>query len=126
MDMFFSPSTGGFYSSMLHAGFIPEDAVPITYERHQALLAGQAAGQEIAAGEDGAPVLRAPVHPPMTADEARAQRDRLLSACDWTQIADSPLGTQARADWAAYRRALRDVPGQDGFPAAITWPDAPA
>jgi hypothetical protein len=61
-------------------------------------------------------------------DEAAAQafrynRDRLLAASDWTQVADAPVDAAA---WATYRQALRDVPQQEGFPDNITWPEAPA
>lgn len=61
-------------------------------------------------------------------DEAAAQafrynRDNLLAASDWTQVADAPVDAAA---WAAYRQALRDVPQQAGFPDNITWPEAPA
>jgi hypothetical protein len=52
----------------------------------------------------------------------REVRDRLLVACDWTQVADAPIDKEA---WAAYRQALRDVPNQTGFPWTITWPVAP-
>ena len=54
----------------------------------------------------------------------RAQRDRLLAACDWAVLpdVDPPGGYQA---WATYRQALRDLPGQLGDPAAVIWPDAP-
>jgi hypothetical protein len=58
-------------------------------------------------------------------DAARARRDVLLAACDWTQLADAPLSAEAKADWATYRAALRAVPAQPGFPAEITWPAAP-
>lgn len=58
----------------------------------------------------------------LTAREVRAERDRLLSACDWTQVADAPVD---RSAWAAYRQALRDVPEQAGFPYTITWPEEP-
>lgn len=37
----------------------------------------------------------------------RRERDRLLAASDWTQVADAPVD---RAAWAAYRQALRDFP----------------
>lgn len=57
------------------------------------------------------------------AASARAERDRRLAACDWTQVADAPVN---RAAWAAYRQALRDVPDQPGFPDAIMWPDSEA
>jgi hypothetical protein len=56
----------------------------------------------------------------------RAQRDRLLAASDWTQVADSPLTTDVKTAWATYRQALRDVPAQSTFPASVTWPPAPS
>jgi hypothetical protein len=52
----------------------------------------------------------------------RSERDARLAACDWTQMPDAPLTTEAKAAWAAYRQALRDVPGQAGFPLAVEWP----
>lgn len=57
-------------------------------------------------------------------DSVRAQRNRLLAACDWTQMADCPLSAQMKADWADYRQALRDIPSQDD-PFAVVWPVAP-
>jgi hypothetical protein len=54
---------------------------------------------------------------------ARTQRDRLLAECDWTQMPDVAL--EQKSAWAAYRQALRDVPGQAGFPEEIDWPDPP-
>lgn len=45
--------------------------------------------------------------------QVRAQRDRLLSASDWTQVLDAPVDREA---WATYRQALRDLPSQEGFP----------
>jgi hypothetical protein len=55
----------------------------------------------------------------------RAERDARLAACDWTQLPDAPLDDAARAAWAEYRQALRDVPGQPGFPGAVQWPAPP-
>jgi hypothetical protein len=52
----------------------------------------------------------------------RAERDRLLAASDWTQVADTPVSQVA---WATYRQALRDVPQQAGFPHDVTWPSKP-
>jgi hypothetical protein len=54
--------------------------------------------------------------------EVRQQRNELLSACDWTQLPDSPADHEA---WAAYRQELRDVTAQAGFPWDVTWPEAP-
>lgn len=53
----------------------------------------------------------------------RAERDRLLAASDWTQLPDVPAGTKKK--WAEYRQALRDVPDQQSFPLAVTWPTKP-
>ena len=56
------------------------------------------------------------------AEEARDKRNALLTASDWTQIADATVDQTA---WATYRQALRDVPAQAGFPENIDWPVAP-
>lgn len=40
----------------------------------------------------------------------RSRRDGRLRDCDWTQAADSPLSAEKKAEWAAYRQILRDLP----------------
>ena len=57
---------------------------------------------------------------------ARVQRAALLAASDWTQLPDSPLTTEKRQQWAAYRQALRDITTQAGFPLDVNWPQQPA
>jgi len=59
------------------------------------------------------------------AENQRAERNKKLAACDWTQLADSPLTDEQKTAWGTYRQALRDVPAQDGFPWEITWPSEP-
>ena len=54
---------------------------------------------------------------------ARAIRTKLLSATDWTQVADSKVDVEA---WASYRQELRDVTSQSGFPYNIVWPTEPS
>jgi hypothetical protein len=39
----------------------------------------------------------------------RQRRLGLLTSSDWTQTIDSPLSESKRAEWAAYRQALRDM-----------------
>jgi hypothetical protein len=56
------------------------------------------------------------------AETAREQRNNLLVASDWTQVADAPVD---KAIWAAYRQALRDITDQLGFPTVIIWPNTP-
>ncbi len=53
------------------------------------------------------------------AAEVRAERDAKLAATDWTASTDVTM----TADMTAYRRALRDVPAQAGFPNTIDWPE---
>ncbi len=53
---------------------------------------------------------------------ARQERNSLLAASDWTQVADAPVDKVA---WAAYRQELRDVTSQETFPSEVTWPVAP-
>lgn len=54
--------------------------------------------------------------------DVRRERDRLLTACDWTQVADAPVDAAA---WAAYRQALRDVPQDYASPDDVVWPTPP-
>ena len=56
------------------------------------------------------------------AERVRTERDQLLTASDWTQVADAPVD---QAAWATYRQALRDVSEQEGFPHSVVWPKKP-
>lgn len=56
-------------------------------------------------------------------ERLRNQRNALLTACDWTQLPDSPVNAPA---WATYRQALRDLPDTATDPRNAAWPDAPA
>ena len=57
----------------------------------------------------------------LSANEARAMRDSLLAATDWTANSDVTMSDAMRE----YRQALRDVPSQAGFPDNVTWPVKP-
>lgn len=56
--------------------------------------------------------------PPPTQDQQidaklaqmRSKRNQLLSACDWTQLADAALDSVTKQAWRVYRQALRDLP----------------
>lgn len=66
--------------------------------------------------------------PAALARDVRAECVRRLAACDWTQTADviDDMPAQQRIAWRQYRRALREVPAQPGFPASVVWPIAPS
>ena len=52
----------------------------------------------------------------------RAMRNAELTATDWTQLPDSPLTPEKKAEWAVYRQSLRDVTTQEN-PREIVWSD---
>ena len=52
----------------------------------------------------------------------RLERNTLLRATDYTQLADS---TPDSNQWLAYRQSLRDLPSQAGFPFDVTFPSVP-
>lgn len=113
--MFYSKSTGGFYSVEINGSNIPADAVEVTNDEHAALLAGQAAGKRIVADENGLPVLADPPAPAAAQieaakvaivqrhmdDAARALRyDDIATACTY---ADEPAVPKFQAEGMAFR-----------------------
>lgn len=79
--MFASKSTRGFYDAAIHGDNMPADVVEITDEEHVALMEGQSAGQIIAWGDDGFPLLQQP--PPPTTEQLIAQyRDAVQAHLD--------------------------------------------
>ena len=122
MQYLWSSSTGGFYVEEIHTD-IPADAVEITEELHQSLLADNSNGKVIQAGEDGQPVAVNPPEP--TAEEKaaiiRAKRDGMLSSTDWWAVQDRTMSQ----DEVNYRQALRDITDQPTFPDSVVWPELP-
>ena len=58
----------------------------------------------------------------------RERRNADLSSADWTQMPDSPLSAEKKAEWAVYRQALRDLPdGLSGIESLddVQWPLKP-
>jgi len=48
--------------------------------------------------------------PDHIAQAIRAMRTEPLRLSDWTQMSDSPLTAEKKAEWKVYRQALRDLP----------------
>ncbi|MFY9350387.1 MAG: hypothetical protein WAO77_08570 [Sphingobium sp.] len=69
MALFYSASTPGFFDDAIHA-HLPPDAVRISAARHAELLAAQAGGAMIVAGERGRPRIHR--DPPSLADRRAA------------------------------------------------------
>lgn len=55
----------------------------------------------------------------------RRQRDDLIRKTDWTQVGDSQLTAEKKAEFAAYRQALRDIPQTYSDPDTVVWPEKP-
>lgn len=131
--MFYSKSTGGFYTREIHGDAIPADAVEITTAEHAALLAGQGQGKRITADADGRPLLQDP--PPPTPEQIIAaytaavqahldafaqirNYDGILSAATYATSAvpkfqaEGQYAVEARdATWAMCYAILADVQG---------------
>lgn len=129
--MFYSKSTGGFYTREIHDDNIPADAVEITVEEHQALLEGQSQGKRIVADESGRPILQDP--PPPTPEQIMAEcvertqkrlddfartrnYDNILSACTYAAsmvpkfAAEGQYCVTARDNtWATLYQVLAEV-----------------
>lgn len=50
---------------------------------------------------------------------------KMLAESDWSMLPDVPMTSGAKAAWIEYRRGLREIRLQPGFPADIQWPKAP-
>jgi hypothetical protein len=108
---------------------VPDDDIPLTERFPPELLARlQPATAEVQRGWVFWNGAFQPPRPPgeeQLGRDARARRDALLAACDWTQTADAPLSAERNAAWRSYRKALRDLTDQPGWPRDIAWPAQP-
>ena len=50
---------------------------------------------------------------------------KLLAESDWSMLPDVPMTHSHKTAWIEYRRALRDIRLQAGFPNEIQWPLSP-
>lgn len=49
----------------------------------------------------------------------------LLRESDWSVLSDVPMLNETRQEWISYRRELRNIRSQSGFPESIVWPTKP-
>jgi len=61
----------------------------------------------------------------MIIEGLRSRRNEMLSECDWTQLPDSPLTSDQKSVWAAYRQLLRDFPATNPDLDNPAWPGKP-
>jgi len=55
----------------------------------------------------------------------KEQRNKLLLACDWTQLPDIQMSDEARYMWKVYRKALRDITDRFKSPNEVIFPELP-
>jgi len=60
-----------------------------------------------------------------TADLVWDRAKQMLRESDWSMLPDVPMTSGNKAAWIEYRRGLREIRLQAGFPDDITWPMRP-
>lgn len=112
--MFYSKSTGGFYSQEIHGLSTPEDAIEITNKVYVTLLAGQSTGKKIVADANGFPVLIAPelaAYAPAVISMAQAQLALLAKGyLDDVEAAIATMPREAQIRWEKSTTINRDDP----------------
>ena len=59
------------------------------------------------------------------ADLAWEKAKAALRSSDWTMLPDVPMTASQKDAWILYRKSLREIRSQSGFPSDITWPAVP-
>lgn len=137
MERLYSQTTGTCYISGVHPE-IPGDAVSISDDRYDAVIANPRYGQVRSHDAQGLPIL---IDPPVigqtdeqqAADE-RVWRDAEVSSTEWLVTRhrdeldmqlDTTLTAEQFAELLVYRQALRDWPQTEAFPDSTQRPVAP-
>ena len=62
----------------------------------------------------------------LTVEEQVKQTAKILLAeSDWSMMPDVPMTAGKKQEWEAYRRVLREIKLQPGFPDVVIWPSKP-
>jgi hypothetical protein len=59
------------------------------------------------------------------ASKVKRERQRLLTATDWTDTVSASTRLENYNEWQSYRQALRDITTQEGYPFNVIWPTQP-
>ena len=105
--------------------------IPFTASATDIELHGRELFTRALAGDFGdieEPVLQSQPRP-VSAEElernVRQERAILLQTSDKYTLTDFPITDEKRVEWLEYRRQLRDLTDQPGFPESISWPVQP-
>lgn len=98
---------------------IDESSNPVCPEGYIEMDGPRPEGDYVA-GVNGSWVLRE-----KTAEEVRAERNAKIAETDYLIMPDYPISGAKLEEVKAYRKALRDITTQTGFPESIEWPKMP-
>jgi hypothetical protein len=59
------------------------------------------------------------------ASKVKQERQRLLTATDWTDTVSASTRLENYNAWQFYRQQLRDITTQEGYPFNVIWPTQP-
>jgi hypothetical protein len=59
------------------------------------------------------------------ASKVKQERQRLLTATDWTDTVSASTRLENYNAWQFYRQQLRDITTQEGYPFNVEWPAQP-
>lgn len=59
------------------------------------------------------------------ASKIKLERQRLLTATDWTDTVSASTRLENYNAWQFYRQQLRDITKQEGYPFNVIWPTQP-
>lgn len=108
--IYFSPSTDSFYFESLNGASTHEDAITISQEVYDNLMAGLANGKALSHDKDGNPILidqQLPVEAKIEICKATAKGK--LSNTDWSQTADVSEILLNQAEFSVYRAEIRSI-----------------
>lgn len=133
--MYYSKTTGCCYLEGMHDGQIPKDAVPISKERYQAVIAEPVPGMVRGHDAEGLPILVVPqTSPDELLQDERAWRDAEIERVKWLRERHRDqieIGEQTTLtadqfnELLAYVQRLRDWPQSPEFPLVKHRPTEP-
>ena len=142
-EYFYSPSTGGFYSSSAKKEFVdsvrgwPVDAIALSDEEYTDLLNGQDKGLVILPDEDGFPFLSEPDIDWLKSSQTKKESylsQAAVATSDWrTELQLDIISnedTEKLSEWMAYIKKIKEIDtatvnDKESFN-KINWPTAPS
>ena len=98
---------------ILRTGSCPDNSFNLQAGDNESIIEGLVSDDTNYRVIDGEIIYQpAPIETSEVLYELRIQRDLMLKSTDWTQIPDAPLTDEKKAQYRAYRQALRDLPSK--------------